>query len=65
MIEEITKYRTLGREFNSHREAVQFREDQLGEFLDPALGIWTPGEKLKLMHFLTDNRRHIRLLLDY
>lgn len=64
-IEAVERFVTLGREFRSHQEAVSFRVDHLAEFLDPALGIWTPGEKLKLVQFLVDNRGSVRALLDF
>lgn len=59
------RYITQGREFRTFQAAVDFRVDQVGEFLDPALGIWTPGEKLKLVQFLVDNRGSVRALLDF
>lgn len=65
MIEEIVKYRTMGKVFNSMQEAKSYRFDRVGEFLNPAFGLFTPGEKLKLVRFLVDNRAHIITLLDY
>lgn len=64
-IEKVDRFVTFGREFKDHRAAVGYRVDRVGEFLDPALALWSPGEKLKLVQFLVDNRSNIRVLLDF
>jgi hypothetical protein len=64
-IVERTVYVAFGKYHGSREAAIDAHLDRLGEFLDPALGLWTPGEKLKLVKFLADNRKTITHFLEF
>jgi len=65
MIEEITKYLTMGREFRSLEEAEAYRRDLIGEFMDTLPRTLSPRDRLALVQFIVDNRAMLRGLLDY
>lgn len=64
-IEEITKYRVGSTEFTSRESAEQFQYDMVGSFMDKAPLLLHPGDRIKLVNFITQNRKALRNLLDY
>lgn len=66
MIEEITVYRTMGKQFSTEKEALQYRDDMIGEFIDSIPGvILGPKAAIKITDFIVSNRKTLIKMLDY
>jgi hypothetical protein len=64
-IEEVTRYLTMGKEFDSLEKAKQFRYDRVGEFMDKAPVLLGPGDRIKIADYITKNRKELCKLLEY
>lgn len=64
-IEEVTRYRTSGKEFDTLEKAEQFRYDLVGAFMDNAPVLLAPGDRIKLVDYITSRRAMLTQLLDY
>jgi len=66
MITTKTIYMTKGKEFDSYKKAVTYREDLLGYFIDKGLGFQVgPKEKLKFLDYMLVNKEKLIDLLSF
>lgn len=65
MIDERTVWMTGGLQFDSLEKAERYRADRLGEVMDNAPLLLSPGERIKLNDYMVENRAALRKLLDW